>query len=634
MKKALSLILFVFAFSLSSASAQGPNYWQQRAEYKMDINVDAENHQFTGTQQLTYYNNSPDTLTRVFYHLYFNAFQPNSMMDVRSRTIEDPDSRVQDRIYHLSEDEIGYHKIDELTQGGKKVNYKVDGTILEVELADPILPGEKTVFNMEFHSQVPLQIRRSGWNNAEGVEFSMSQWYPKLAEYDEKGWHPNPYVGREFYGVWGDFEVNITIDASYVMGATGHLQNPEEIGHGYQKSEDFEQPADGKLTWKWKAEKVHDFMWGADPDFKHTTAQVPDGPKLHFFYQQDEVAENADRYSQKELTSNWEKLPEYTVKAFQYMSETFGKYPYDKFSVIQGGDGGMEYPMGTLITGNRSLGSLVGVTVHELIHMWYYGVLATNETLYPWMDEGFTTYASAHTMQQLFQPNATEDPVLSRYRGYFGIHNAGKFEALDTHADHYETNSAYGSASYTTGAVFLNQLRYITGTETFYSGMKRFFNTWKFKHPSGQDFLRTMEEESGLILDWYYQYFINTTKTIDYGITTVAGEKGETVVTLERHDLTPMPIDLMVEYTDGSKELFYIPLRIMRGEKKENEYADAAWTVAEDWPWVNPTYSLSIAKPASDIKRIEIDPSQRMADINRENNVLNMEEYMKEAGSN
>jgi len=619
-----SITLFFLFFA--TGFSQGQNYWQQRAEYKMDIDVDTENHQFSGTQQLTYYNNSPDTLTRVFYHLYFNAFQPNSMMDVRSRTIEDPDSRVRDRIYNLSEDETGYHKIDALTQDGEKVEYVVDGTILEVKLADPVLPGEQTVFEMDFHSQVPLQIRRSGWNNAEGVEFSMSQWYPKISEYDEKGWHPNPYIAREFYGVWGDFEVNITIDASYVMGATGHLQNPEEIGHGYQQSNNFEQKESGTLTWKWKAEDVHDFMWGADPDFVHTKAQVPGGPELHFFYQQDTVAENAERLTQQELTENWERLPEFTVRAFQFMSEKFGKYPYKKFSVIQGGDGGMEYPMGTLITGNRPLGSLVGVTVHELIHMWYYGVLGTNESLYPWIDEGFTTYASALTMQHLF--GGEGDPVLSRYDGYFGIHEDGKFEALDTHADHFHTNRGYGTASYTTGAVFLNQLRYVVGSETFYNGMKRFFNTWKFKHPDGQDFLRIMEKESGLVLDWYYQYFIKTTKTIDYGIKTVLGDEDKTLVTLQRHNKTPMPIELVAEYNDGSKEVFYIPLRIMRGEKTENEYPGSRWTVLEDWPWVNPTYTFTISSSVDEIKKLEIDPSQRLADINKDNNVIYLKEHL------
>ena len=622
--KAITLCTLFCLISVASFG-QGKYYWQQEVEYEMDINVDAENHQFTGTQKLTYTNNSPDTLNRVYYHLYFNAFQPNSMMDVRSRTIADPDPRVGDRIVQLPDDEIGYHRINRLTQDGQAVDYKVDGTILEVELANPILPGESTVFNMKFNSQVPRQIRRSGWMNKEGVEFSMSQWYPKISEYDDDGWHPNPYVGREFHGVWGSFDVEITIDSSYVIGSTGHLQNPEEIGHGY--AENYDRPDSEKLTWHWKAENVHDFMWGADPDFTHTTKQVPNGPMLHFFYQQDTVATNAENRTQAQLTQNWERLPEYTAKAFQYMSENYGKYPYEKFSVIQGGDGGMEYPMGTLITGNRSLGSLVGVTVHELVHMWYYAVLATNESRYPWMDEGFTTYTSALTMDHLFNNGQGENPHRGSYQSYFNIIEDGKQEALDTHADHYHTNRAYGTASYSTGAVFLNQMRYIIGGDTFEKGMKQYFETWKYKHPDGRDFLRVMEQESNMVLDWYYQYFIETTKHIDYGITSVLGNDQSTYVTLERHKLMPMPIDLMVTYTDGSQEIFYMPLRMMRDTKPKE--TDVPRTIKPDWPWVNPTYTLEIDRPTSQIKRIEIDPSMRMADVNRDNNLIIMEEYMQ-----
>jgi len=629
MKLKTITICALFCLASIAGYAQHKDYWQQEVAYEMDINVDAENHQFSGTQKLTYTNNSPDTLERVYYHLYFNAFQPNSMMDVRSRTIEDPDSRVRDRIQKLPDDEIGYHHINSLTQDGNAVEYSVDGTVLEVTLDDPILPGESTVFNMEFNSQVPRQIRRSGWMNKEGVEFSMSQWYPKLSEYDEDGWHPNPYVGREFHGVWGSFDVAITIDSSYVMGATGHLQNADEIGHGY--AGDYNRDNSKKITWHWKADKVHDFMWGADPDFVHTTAQVPNGPKLHFLYQQDTVAVNADRYSQQQLTQNWERLPEFTVKAFQFMSENFGKYPYDKFTVIQGGDGGMEYPMGTLITGNRSFGSLVGVTVHEFIHNWYYGVLATNESRYPWMDEGFTTYTSTLTMDHLFNQNP-KYPHQGSYRSYYNIIKDGKQEALDTHADHFHTNRAYGTASYSTGAVFLNQLRYIIGPEAFDPGMKTYFNKWKFKHPDGRDFLRVMEEESDMVLDWYYQYFIENTKHIDYGITSVIGDDQSTYVTLERHDLMPMPIDLMVTYEDGSKQLFYMPLRIMR-DVKPHEMSDVKRTIKPDWPWVNPTYTLQIEKPSTKIKRIEIDPSKRMADINRDNNVIDMDEHMQQTDS-
>ena len=625
MKVKLFCITVLLSFCSLVAHGQGDGYWQQKVAYTMDIDVDAPNHQFTGTQKATYTNNSPDTLQRVFYHLYFNAFQPGSMMDVRSRTIVDPDGRVRDRISKLPKDEIGYHRINSLKQDGKAVDYTVDGTILEVNLNEAILPGESTTFEMQFNSQVPRQIRRSGWANKEGVEFSMSQWYPKISEYDDDGWHPNPYVGREFYGIWGSFDVKISIDSSYVMGATGHLQNADEIGHGY--ADDYDRGDSDKLTWHWKAENVHDFMWGADPDFKHTTAQVPNGPKLHFLYQQDTVAVNADEYSQQQLTKNWEKLPEYTVKAFQFMSENFGKYPHDKFTVIQGGDGGMEYPMGTLITGNRSFGSLVGVTVHEFVHMWYYGVLATNESRYPWMDEGFTTYTSSLTMDHLFNDGKSKNPHNRSYQSYFRMQRAGRFEALDTHADHYETNGAYGTASYSTGAVFLNQLRYIVGTETFNRGMKRYFNEWKFKHPDGRDFLRVMEKESNMVLDWYYQYFIESTKTIDYGIGSVIsdGQNG-TYVTLKRHDLTPMPIDLAVTYADGSQETINIPLRIMRNAKSKKS---DSYSVKPDWPWTNPTYTLKIDKDVSQIEKLEIDPSMRLADINRDNNVLIMEERME-----
>lgn len=624
--------ILLLCFTLT-AQSQTRDYWQQRVEYEMDIQMDAANHQFTGTQELTYHNNSPDTLRRVFYHLYFNAFQPGSMMDKRSRTIEDPDSRVRDRIYHLREDQIGYHHIQSLIQDGESVDFRVDGTIMEVTLNEPIEPGESTVFEMEFESQVPLQIRRSGWNNKEGVEFSMTQWYPKISEYDHDGWHPNPYVGREFYGVFGSFDVKITIDSSYVMGATGYLQNPQEIGHGYEDEDsEVDRPDSDKLTWHWKADKVHDFAWGADPDFTHTTAQVPDGPMLHFFYQVDPVATNSSSSSRQDsLKAYWERLPAYTVKAFQFMNEHFGKYPYDKFSVIQGGDGGMEYPMATLITGNRSMRSLVGVTVHEFIHNWYYGVLATNESRYPWMDEGFTTYASALITEHLYEER--NFPHSSSYGSYYRIVNDGKEEAMDTHADHFTTNRAYGVASYSKGALFLNQMRYVIGPEAFDRGMKRYFNTWKFKHPDGRDFLRVMEKESDMVLDWYYQYFIETTKTIDYGIESLVGENDSTFVTLKREDLMPMPIDLVVEYKDGSREQFYIPLRIMHG-KKPNEMPEVPRTIKPDWPWVYPTYTLGIQKPADSISKIVIDPTGRMADINRENNAFDMEAATTEFSTN
>lgn len=627
MKNLLTLLLAIL-FTLPVLQAQDSDYWQQHVDYTMEIDVDAENHQYTGNQTLDYTNNSPDVLDRVYYHLYFNAFQPGSMMDVRSRTIEDPDSRVGDRIYHLEEDEIGYQKVRSLTQNGTAVNYEVDGTVLVVDLNEPIQPGETVTFKMEWDAQVPLQVRRSGWNNAEGVEFSMSQWYPKLAEYDHQGWHPNEYVGREFHGPFGEFDVKITINQDYVLGGTGLLQNPNEIGYGYEEEgATVNRPSGDKMTWHFKAENVIDFFWGADPDFKHVTAQVPDGPKLHFLYQQPAVVEGASDEQNAQYTENWEELVDYTIRAFEYANEQFGEYPYPQYTNLQGGDGGMEYPMGTLITGGRSLGSLVGVMVHEMYHSWYQNVLATNESLYEWMDEGFTSFASAETMDHLFDRGA-EFPYAGSYRNYQFIVESGMEEPLTTHADHYNTNRAYGVAAYSKGAVFLGQLSYIIGEETFREGMLSYHDEWKLKHPTDLDFVQIMEKESGMILDWYYEYFVQTTKTIDYGIESVVGDDDKTVVNLERIELMPMPLDIVVEYADGSSELYYIPLRMMRGEKPAEN--DMKRTVLEDWPWVDPEYHFTIEKPASEIKQITIDPSQRLADINKENNSFDVASMLDE----
>ncbi|HEY9116358.1 MAG TPA: M1 family peptidase, partial [Roseivirga sp.] len=202
MKMKLGVIAMLFLFSASLALAQekatrkDSERWQQYAKYKMDIDMDVKTNRFTGVQKIEYTNNSPDELNKVFYHLYFNAFQPGSMMDVRSRTIQDPDRRVRDRISKLSPDEIGYQKIMSLKQNGKDVKYNMEGTVLEVSLNEPIKPGQKVTFDMNFEAQVPIQIRRTGRDNAEGVRYTMTQWFPKLAEYDYQGWHADEYIGR------------------------------------------------------------------------------------------------------------------------------------------------------------------------------------------------------------------------------------------------------------------------------------------------------------------------------------------------------------------------------------------------------------------------------------------------------
>lgn len=606
-------LLFLLFCLVSVQGYAQRTYWQQAAAYKMDINMNVETNQYDGVQTLQYTNNSPDTLDKAFYHLYFNAFQPGSMMDVRNLNLPDADPRVKDRISKLKPEEIGYQRVTKLLMNGKAVPYETVGTILEVQLPDPIMPGQTVTFEMEFNAQVPLQIRRSGRDNKEGIRYSMTQWYPKMAEYDYMGWHANPYIGREFYGIYGTFDVSITIDSDYIIGGTGVLQNPQEIGHGYQMEnsatmgqKDVEK---GKLRWNFKAKDVHDFAWAADPDYKHISRTRADGTVIHAIYTPKDEDNAAD----------WAKLPEIMDEAFDYIEENFGPYPYEQYTFIQGGDGGMEYPMATLITGHRNLGSLVGVSVHELFHSWYQGVLGTNESLYAWMDEGFTSYGSGLTMNYLkakglIPGEPVADPILETVQGMLRFNGSGMAEPLSTHADHFSRNSAYGVASYVNGSAFLHQVQYIVGQEAFKRGMLRYYDTWKFKHPTPNDFLRIMEKESGLELDWFKEYFVYTTKMPNYAVAGVNKKgKKETVVKLMNKAKFPMPIDVKVTYKNGKSDMFHIPLMIMRGEKAEAMLGEEVQTLP-DWGWVYPEYEFSIPVKMKKVQSVEIDPSRRMAD--------------------
>jgi len=659
MKKLVN-VLIISLLLLNETYGQ-PDRWQQRVKYVMNVDVDVVTNRFTGKQQLEYTNNSPDTLKKVFYHLYWNAFQPGSMMDARSRELgkigrngrPEWDQRVRDRISRLNENEIGYQKILSLKMNGVAQPYAVRETILEVKLIKPILPKSKVVFDMEFESQVPVQIRRSGRDGANGVRYSISQWYPKLCEYDYEGWHPTPYVAREFYGVWGDYDVSISIDKTYLLGGTGYLQNAAQIGYGYETAgTKVVRPAGPKLTWHFLAPNVHDFMWAADPNYKHLVKKVPNGPTLHVLYNRDEVFlktqfERLTAGRKADLNNDFNKYLESVDKQWQdvldaantvlpFIEKKFGEYPYKQYSFIHGGDGGMEYPMATLLAGPG-----IGTVFHEWMHSWYQMMLGTNESLYAWMDEGFTDFAT-NRVQAFYRDNvlmklAANNPAYLRtldsgskalplydrgsYLSYISLAKSGLEEPLTTHADHFNTNTAYSAAAYSKGSVFLGQLGYIVSDGVRDKIMLEYYRLWRFKHPNSSDFMRVAENVSGLKLDWYKEYFVNGIKTIDYGIDSLWEEGGKSKIRLRMIGKMPMPIDLLVHYKDGTQEMAYIPTYQMFGEKPpEDEKMNRK--IFEAWRWTNPTYVVELPRKLSEMKFVEIDPSQRMADLERRNNKL------------
>jgi hypothetical protein len=619
-------IAFCFTLLFVLTVAAQPDRWQQKVNYKMDIDFNVNTNQFKGNQKLEYWNNSSDTLFQLFYHLYFNAFQPGSMMDnksLRQGTIragrnggQDWDARVKDRISKLKPDEIGYQKIKSLKMNGVAQSFDTEETILVVNLKKPILPKSKVLLEMEFEAQVPLQIRRSGRDNpSTGVRYSMSQWYPKLCEYDYEGWHPTPYIGREFYGVWGDFEVNITIDKSYMIGGTGYLQNANGIGYGYEdKGVKVTKSATENLTWKFIAPNVHDFVWAADPDFKHITRKTTDGRTIHVIY------------NGKEKDEPWTKIADAAITVLPFIEKNFGAYPYKQYSFIQGGDGGMEYPMATLISTPS-----MGTAFHEWMHSWYQMMLGTNEGAYAWMDEGFTEFATNLVTEYFNTKQAPEEYLnsvpfnyhLDNYTGYFSLVKSGLEEPLTTHADHFNTNYAYSSAAYNKGCVFIEQLGYIIGAPARNALLLEYYKQWRFKHPNAADLIRLAEKQSGIKLDWYKEYFVATTKTIDYKIDSLWQEGAVTKIRLSKVGLMPMPIDLLLTTKDGKKELHYIPMNLMY-HAKPNEYTGVPMKKYPYWKWTSTTYTIETNLPLNTITGVEIDPSLRMADVERKNNKLEL----------
>ena len=611
-------ILAICGFALALSVQAQDNHWQQQADYQMNVTMNVKNFQYKGVQKVTYINNSPDTLTTVFFHLYFNAFQPNSEMDANLQTLPDPDGRMatnvgtpqrpiyESRIAKLNPDEIGYLRVKKLTQDGVPATISHESTILKVTLPTPILPHSRTVLGLDFEGQVPVMIRRAGRNSPDGVALSMAQWYPKMVAYDHKGWHTTEYLGREFYGVWGNFDVKITLDKTYLVGASGVLQNPNEIGFGYEdKGVKVPTTKAATKTWHFIAERVHDFTWAADPQYVHDKHQLADGKTIHFIY--------------KKYKDTWKQIQEPMLKVFDYYNQLIGKYPWPQYSFIQGGDGGMEYAMCTLMVGNEKYERLVGTAAHELAHAWFQHLLATDEAAYPWMDEGFTSYIEYLAEHQILKTKKTANPFESAYKGYFGLVKSGFQEPTITHSDRFATNYAYSVTAYYKGLLFLTQLDYLMGNEALQKTLKRYYNEYAFKNPTPNDFIRIAEKVSGMQLQWFLNEFMETDHTADYAISKVEGKGNKTEVTLKRVGRLPLSIDLWVTDKAGNIRYVYVPLRMTYAEKP-NTYPAYPRTVLPAWGWGNPTYTFTLDMPLEDIKSITLDPENKSVDTDKENN--------------
>ena len=614
MRISLFLYSLLFSFLPSFLFAQS-SYYQQLVSYDMTIDVDVEKFIYNGEQAILYKNNSSDTLKKFYLHLYWNAFQPNSAMSQRAEQLgKKGDGRILSNgtnpINNLTEKQIGKQEIEFIKQNGKNLDFTIRGTILEVKLDKPILPNSSTEFQMKWTAKIPDLIRRGGKNSKETVALSMTQWYPKVCAYDYDGWHTNEYLGREFFAPFASFDVTISIDKNFVIGGSGVLQNADEIGNGYSPSQ-TQKPLKNKLTWRFKAENIHDFAWAADPNFVVEKEQLSNGTSLFYVHK-----------NSKSIQENWDKAKPFVAKFFEIMESNIGKYPYSQYSIVQGGDGGMEYGMCTLILGeSKSLRGLLGLIVHEATHSWFQHVLATNESEKAWLDEGFTSFVESFVMNQLMPNEKLPNPYINSIDDYLSIAGTEEEEPMNLIADHFNSSRAYGVAAYSKGETYLAQLTYMIGEKMLLDCLKEYYQTWKFKHPSQRDFEHIVQKKSGMYLRWFFNYFTETTYTIDYQIKSVIEKNNKTHIILRNNGKIPMPIELYVIDKNKNTEIHYVPLEMMRSEKTP-EYA-VPFILHEDWQWTTPEYELIIDKPKSEIKTIVIDATQRLADKNYSDNIYN-----------
>lgn len=611
-----------------------PGYWQQDIHYKIKAKLDEKRDAMDGAFELTYYNNSPDTLKFVFFHLYQNAFQPNSYTDDLHRNNDFPVKFGKNESAGLGT------TVDDVRSDGAGAKYEIDNTIMKVWLSKPLAPGSSTVLSMNFSTYFDIggSIRRrmkmfQAWQykHYDGVH-----WYPRISVYDRKfGWDTDQHLTREFYGEFGTFEVELSFPNFYVMDATGLLQNKDEVlpkdlrdsldisrfvNRPWDSPPRFNIPDNGTYkTWKFRAVNVHDFAWTADPTYRIGETEW-NGIKLVALAQEGHCA-------------GWKTASLYAARVIQVFSEDIGMYGYPKMIVADARDG-MEYPMLTLNGGFDP--DYRDLLTHEIGHNWFMGMVGTNETYRAFMDEGFTQFLTAHGYQKINGPYRIEFPAKSSYvrkhikpdlvinselyNAY--LHDAvrGEEATLNTHSDQFNGALRHGGGYrqvYMKTGTMLYNLQYVLGEELFMGAMRYYFEKWKFAHPYPEDFRTAVTEYTKVDLNWFFDQWLETTKTIDYAVKGVKHFKDDQyVITFKRKGRMQMPVEFRVISKTDSAYDYYIPNTWF--EKKTTATILPRWLGFDK---VRKEYQATVTIPGG-IKNVIIDTSRKMADVNMLNNSL------------
>ena len=607
-------------------------YWQQDVQYKIKASIDEKTNIIDGQLELTYWNNSPDKLEYVYFHLYQNAFQPDSYYDNLQKN-----NNVKPKYGKYEKNKLGT-TISSLTIKGKEARTELDNTILKVYLPENLKSGESLSIKINFKTYFDnggVRRRMKVFNSWGYKHYDGVHWYPRISVYDHKfGWTKDQHLGHEFYGDFGSFDVELTFASNFVVGATGFLINRAEVLPGDLRSKldikNFAEkpwnsrpsiitPYDStqRKTWKYHAENVHDFAFTADPTYRIGEANW----------------EGVTCYSlaQEPHASKWQNAAEYAAKVVKVFSEDFGRYVYHKMIVADARDG-MEYPMLTLDGGSDP--GYRGLFAHEIGHNWFFGQVGNNETYRAALDEGFTQFLTYWGQEKIDGKYPVKNPPRSAYRRWFTdsipLRNKlysvylstalkGSNTKLNTHSDAFNGALRHGGGYrqvYYKTATMLYNLQYVLGDELFLNAMKHYFNQWKICHPYVNDFRNSIIQYTKVDLNWFFDQWLETPKEIDYEIGSIkkGKEQDEYLINFKRSGRMQMPLDFEIVTKTGEKHDFHIPNTWFL--KETNATVLPKW---HGWDKLQPVYQAKVTVPGK-LKSITIDPTNRLADMNMLNN--------------
>ena len=617
-----SIYFFLILISgLQQTQAQVEDYWQQEVNTTIEVTLNDEEHSLTGFIQMEYINHSPYTLNEIYFHLWPNAYK-NQQTAFAKQQLEARNTKF----YYSKSKDRGYIDKLEFRVDKKEVTWSYFGTyedIARLTLNEAIQPGESVLISTPFYVKIPNSYSRLGHV---GQSYQLTQWFPKPAVLDEKGWHTMPYLDQgEFYYEYGTYDVKITLPKNYVVGATGVLQNEDEIAWLNQKASktkdinefdafdtDF-PPSDSETkTLHYIQDNVHDFAWFADKRFHVLKGNIT-------LPNTDNEVTTWAMFTNKEAHL-WKDALTYINQGLAFYSEKIGDYPYSHCTAVESAlsaGGGMEYPMITVIGQSGSAEALEEVIVHEVGHNWFQGMLGSNERAYAWMDEGINTYYDNRYIKEthpkerevLDIKNKFIDKLINypegEYPGYVQYWEKGlieKDQPIQYPAGQY-TGINYYSIVYGKAAQMFYVLENYLGQTKLDKAMQSYFQQYKYKHPQPQDLKRVLEEETGKYYDWLFDDLIVSKKKIDY------------------------KIDKVKKKADTIANKFYDQITVHNGKSGKNASCPYPITAYKNGKPLQTIWfdgfsgTMPVLFPSIDYDKLVIDENRILPEINRKNNV-------------